>query len=78
MTVPVGRPTKRCTEGDYENYGTVLAVVFSKAMTDAGAKLPGAYVLDDGNKANSCNCSQADASRCSTSSAASARFALAR
>lgn len=35
------------------NYGTVVAVLFSKPLTQNGVDLPTSYVLDNGNRANS-------------------------
>ena len=45
MSVNVGRPrpSVRCSGGPYENYGTVVAALFSKPMDDAGAAIAAAY-----------------------------------
>jgi len=51
--VKAGRPPIPVSLPDIGNYGTVLAVLFSKPMDQAGANRPGAYVLDNGNAANS-------------------------
>ena len=54
-TVEAGRPSVPCSTVPYDprNYGTVLAVLFSKSMTQNGVDLPGAYRLDNGNPAHS-------------------------
>jgi hypothetical protein len=59
--VLVGRPSKPCfvptTKNAInelvavQNYANVLAVLFSKPMTQAQANVPAAYVLDSGNEA---------------------------
>ena len=53
--VQAGRPTIPCSTLPYDprNYGTVLAVLFSKPMTQNGVNLPSAYRLENGNQANS-------------------------
>jgi hypothetical protein len=53
LTVVAGRPANPCLLAGFGNYGTVLAVVFSKPMTQATAGASEAYFLDDGNGANS-------------------------
>jgi hypothetical protein len=55
LYVRAGRPALSCIQGapDYQNYGTVVAVVFSKPVTQAGAGNPLGYTLDGGNGANS-------------------------
>ncbi|RIL00281.1 MAG: hypothetical protein DCC71_18835, partial [Proteobacteria bacterium] len=52
-TVLAGRPAKPCPRTDIANYGTVVAVLFSKPMTQASVDVPAAYALDDGNAARS-------------------------
>ncbi len=55
-TVLAGRPVVPCVPrvpAEPRNYGTVLAVLFSKPMSTNGVNLPSAYVLDNGNRANS-------------------------
>ncbi len=52
-SVKAGRPPKPVSLPDIGNYGTVLAVLFSKPMDQAGANRPGTYLLDNGNAANS-------------------------
>ena len=52
-TVDAGRPIPTCLAPDRRNYGTVMAVLFSKPMTQASVNLPAAYTLDNGNTANS-------------------------
>ncbi len=59
-TVEVGRPDKQCIglssfnqAGEVvrmDNYANVVAVLFSKPMTQGSVNVPGAYELDDGNK----------------------------
>src|SRR5262249_43096915 len=51
--VLAGRPAKPCPRTDIQNYGTVVAVLFSKPMTQESVDLPDAYRLDDGNGAES-------------------------
>ena len=54
--VLAGRPSKPCfpsVPSFPNNYGTVLAVLFSKPMTQERVNLPSAYVLDNGNVAAS-------------------------
>lgn len=54
VDVAAGRPAKYCVPPfvPYENYGQVVAVLFSKPMRQAGVDVPGAFRLDDGNAAN--------------------------
>lgn len=55
-TVLAGRPLRKCVPtvaGFPENYGTVLAVLFSKPMTQETINIPSAYRLDNGNVAGS-------------------------
>lgn len=51
--VLAGRPAKPCLRPEDFNYGTVVAVLFSKPMTQASVDRPSAYVLDNGNVAGS-------------------------
>lgn len=64
ISVDAGRPRLSCflralptrmipskTESDVGNYGTVVAVLFSKPMSQESINLPGAYRLDNGNEA---------------------------
>jgi len=53
LTVLAGRPANPCIGPAYRNYGTVLAVMFSKPVTQAGAGAPESYQLDGDNGANS-------------------------
>lgn len=53
LTVVAGRPARPCVGPDYGNYGTVVAVVFSKPVTQATAGMPESYQVDGGNGANS-------------------------
>ncbi len=48
-----GRPAKPCPRSDILNYGTVVAVLFSKPMTQSSVDVPAAYQLDGGNVARS-------------------------
>ncbi len=53
-SVLAGRPRLNCYgAGGYLNYGTVVAVLFSKAMDAAGVVANGTIALDDGNQPNS-------------------------
>jgi hypothetical protein len=52
-TVDAGRALPSCIQADLRNFGTVLAVLFSKPMTQATANVPAAYILDNGSTANS-------------------------
>ena len=49
-TVKTGRPDPPCLQGDHGNYGTVVAVLFSKPMSQASVDAPASYLLDDGNR----------------------------
>ena len=51
--VHVGRPPRLCDLFEYRNYGTVLAVLFSKPMSQTGIDDPEHYVLDNGLTAGS-------------------------
>ncbi len=53
LMVLAGRPSNPCLGLPYRNYGTVVAVVFSKPMTQTGAGIPSAYTVDGDNGANS-------------------------
>ena len=53
LRVNAGRPGNPCIGPPWANYGTVVAVVFSKAMTQETAGVPGAYTVDGDNGANS-------------------------
>jgi len=55
LSINAGRPVASCIQGapDYQNYGTVVAVVFSKPVTQASAGNPDSYTLDGSNGANS-------------------------
>ena len=54
LSVVAGRPANPClTPPTYGNYGTVVAVVFSKPMTQASAGATNSYTLDGDNGANS-------------------------
>ncbi|MBL9175134.1 MAG: carboxypeptidase regulatory-like domain-containing protein [Verrucomicrobiales bacterium] len=53
LYVLAGRPANPCIGPDYRNYGTVVAVVFSKPMTQATAGDPVSYSVDGDNGANS-------------------------
>lgn len=53
MLVPAGRPQPHCLNGAGENYGTIVAVLFSKAMTQSTVNVPTAYQLDNGTTAGS-------------------------
>ncbi|HLH54849.1 MAG TPA: carboxypeptidase regulatory-like domain-containing protein, partial [Verrucomicrobiae bacterium] len=52
-TVDAGRPNPSCLHSTARNYGTVLAVLYSKPMNQDQVNVPGAYQLDDGNTADS-------------------------
>jgi Tol biopolymer transport system component/protocatechuate 3,4-dioxygenase beta subunit len=49
--VSLARPYYRCTPGAANNYGNVVAVLFSKPMTQTNANIPSAYRLDSGSTA---------------------------
>ncbi|HYG24635.1 MAG TPA: Ig-like domain-containing protein [Verrucomicrobiae bacterium] len=53
LMVLAGRPGNPCLGVPYLNYGTVVAVVFSKPMTQGSAGVPSAYSVDGNNGANS-------------------------
>jgi hypothetical protein len=54
ISVHAGRPNPSCLPpGEYKNYGTVVAVLFSKPMGQDDINAPDAYVLDNGIAANS-------------------------
>ena len=53
LYVLAGRPGSPCIGPEYRNYGTVVAVVFSKPMTQAMAGDPNSYSVDGDNGANS-------------------------
>ena len=55
-SVLAGRPLRKCVPAVPafpENYGTVLAVLFSKPMTQEKVNVPSAYTLENGNVAGS-------------------------
>ncbi len=52
-SVLVARPRIACYGSPYQNYGSVVAVVFSKPMSSAGAGRASAYLVDNGNAATS-------------------------
>jgi hypothetical protein len=47
--VITGRPNPPCS-GTYGNYGTTVAVLFSKPMSQASVNAPAAFLLDDGSR----------------------------
>ncbi|HKS37006.1 MAG TPA: Ig-like domain-containing protein, partial [Verrucomicrobiae bacterium] len=57
ITVQAGRPTRPCFPQvpglPPNNYGTVVAVLFSKPMTQEKVNVPSAYTLENGNVAGS-------------------------
>ena len=53
LSVVAGRPSNPCGGPPYFNYGTVVAVVFSKPVTQTSAGTPGSYTLEGDNAANS-------------------------
>ncbi len=53
LFVLAGRPANPCIGPEYRNYGQIVAVVFSKPMTQDFAGDPESYVVDGGNGANS-------------------------
>ncbi|MFO1460689.1 MAG: LamG-like jellyroll fold domain-containing protein [Verrucomicrobiota bacterium] len=53
LYVLAGRPGSPCIGPEYRNYGTVVAVVFSKPMTQQMAGDPVSYSVDGDNGANS-------------------------
>ncbi|MBI1176201.1 hypothetical protein GC207_02040, partial [bacterium] len=52
FSVVAGRPSLPCVVPQFKNYGTIVAVVYSKPMTQAGAGEPTAYTVDGDNGAN--------------------------
>ncbi len=52
LDVNAGRPPASCIGPPYENYGTVVAVVYSKPVSETAGE-PGSYSLGGGNGANS-------------------------
>ena len=53
LTVLSGRPASPCGGPPYYNYGTVVAVVYSKPVTQASAGATESYLVDGDNGANS-------------------------
>jgi len=53
LSVLAGRPSNPCIGPAFYNYGTIVAVVFSKPMTQDSAGEPLAYTVDGDNGANS-------------------------
>lgn len=53
LSVHAGRARIPCEIDKVLNYGTVLAVLFSKPMSQASVNVPAAYMLDNGNVAAS-------------------------
>lgn len=53
LTVLAGRPPMPCSGPPYYNYGTVVAVVFSKPMTQDAAGQTNSYAVDGDNGADS-------------------------
>jgi hypothetical protein len=53
LTVLAGRPRSSCWQAPGDNYGTVVAVLFSKPMAQDTVNVPAAYVLDNGTAAGS-------------------------
>lgn len=53
LMVLAGRPGAACGGPPWRNYGTVVAVVFSKPITQSSAGATNAYVVEGGNGANS-------------------------
>ncbi len=53
LTVLAGRPSPACVGPDYKNYGTVVAVVYSKPVTQQTAGMAASYTLDGNNGADS-------------------------
>jgi len=49
INAPVGRPMPHCDPQMPNNYGAVLAVLFSKPMTQSSVNVPAAYQFDNGN-----------------------------
>lgn len=53
LTVVAGRPSPACVGPSYGNYGTVVAVVFSKPITQDSAGATNFYAVEGDNGANS-------------------------
>ena len=53
LTVNAGRPGNPCIGPDYANYGTVVAVVYSKPVTQESAGATNSYTVEGNNSANS-------------------------
>lgn len=53
LSVQAGRPSNPCVGPAYLNYGTVVAVVYSKPVTQASAGLTNSYTVEGDNGANS-------------------------
>ncbi len=53
LFVVAGRPSNPCIGPEYRNYGQIVAVVFSKPMTQDLAGNPDSYIVDGDNGANS-------------------------
>ncbi len=53
LTVLAGRPSVPCIGPSYLNYGTVVAVVYSKPMTQATAGATTSYAVEGNNSADS-------------------------
>jgi hypothetical protein len=53
LLVLAGRPPNPCIGPPFANYGTIVAVVFSKPMTQSSAGDPLAYTVEGDNAANS-------------------------
>jgi hypothetical protein len=53
LTVLAGRPSQPCYGPPFYNYGTVVAVVYSKPMTQASAGATNSYTVDGNNGADS-------------------------
>ena len=51
--MPADLPMRPCIGPNYLNYGTVVAVVYSKPVNQAGAGTPSSYTLDGNNGADS-------------------------
>ncbi len=53
LNVVAGRPANPCVGPNYGNYGTVVAVVYSKPMTQTSAGATNSYAVEGDNGANS-------------------------
>src|SRR5262249_39897618 len=53
LSVLAGRPGSPCIGPDYLNYGTVVAVVYSKPVTQSTAGATNSYAVEGDNGANS-------------------------